>query len=74
MHPVGNSCTAGKRFVTEGRLPVPSNDELGTTQKLSSIQIRPGKIGAIECRFEEVRILHVVQHRNGTPAELVLTL
>jgi hypothetical protein len=32
-------------------LPVPSNDELGTIQKLSTIQIGPGKIGAIERGF-----------------------
>jgi hypothetical protein len=38
-------------------LPVPSNDELGTIQKLSSIQISRGEIGAIEFRFEEVRTL-----------------
>ena len=57
MHPVGNSRTAGKRFVTEGRLPVPSNDELRTIQKLSPIQMGPGEIGTVECCFEEVRTL-----------------
>ena len=38
-------------------MPVPSNDELGTIQKLSSIQISLGEIGAFQCRFEEVRTL-----------------
>jgi hypothetical protein len=36
-------------------VPVPSNDELSTIQKLSSKQISPGEIGAIEHGFEEVR-------------------
>jgi hypothetical protein len=40
-------------------LPVPSNYQLRTIQKLRSIQVRPGKIGAIEYRFEEIRTLQV---------------
>jgi hypothetical protein len=40
-------------------LPVLSDDELGTIQKLSSNQERPGKIGAIEHRFEKVRAIQV---------------
>ena len=48
IHPVGNSCTTGKRLITEGRLPVSSHDELRTIQKLSTIQISPGKIGTVQ--------------------------
>jgi len=40
-------------------LPVPGSDELGTIKKLSSGQEGPGKIGAVEKRFEEVRIIQV---------------
>jgi hypothetical protein len=40
-------------------LPVPSDDELGTIQELSSIQISSGQIGAIAYRFEEVRTLEM---------------
>ena len=40
-------------------MPVPSDDELGTIQKLSSIHVSPGEIGAIECRFEKVRTLEM---------------
>jgi hypothetical protein len=57
--PGWNTCAAGKRLITVGRLPVPGNNELGTIQKLSTIQISPGKIGAIEYRFEKVRTLQV---------------
>src|SRR5438094_6427897 len=56
-HSVRNRGTTGKRRITEGRLPVPSKDKLGTVQKSSSFQISPGEIGAIEYRFEEVRTL-----------------
>jgi hypothetical protein len=36
-------------------LPVSGNYELSAVQELSSIQKSPGKIGAIEHRFEKVR-------------------
>ncbi len=58
-HCVRNSCSTGKRLIPEGCLPVPSNDELSTIQKLSAIQISPGKIGAIKYRLEEVRALEM---------------
>ena len=51
--------TAAKPLIAEGRLPVPSNYQLRTIQKLRSIQVSPGKIGAIEYRFEEIRTLQV---------------
>jgi hypothetical protein len=54
---LSGTAATGKRLIAEGRLPVPSTDELGTTQKLSSIEVSPGNIGAIEYRFEEVRTL-----------------
>jgi hypothetical protein len=41
-------------LITVGRLPVARNDEVGTIQKLSLIQISTGKIGAIECRLEKI--------------------
>jgi hypothetical protein len=40
-------------------LPVPGGDKLATIQELSSIQKSPGKIGAIEYSFEEVRALEM---------------
>jgi hypothetical protein len=40
-------------------LPVPGDYELGTIKKLSSSQECPGKIGAIEHRFEEVRAIQL---------------
>ena len=40
-------------------MPVARDDELGTIKKLSSGQEGPGKIGAIEHRFEEVRAIQV---------------
>ena len=58
-NPIGDSRAAAERLIAEGRLPVPSNYQLRTIQKLRSIQIRPGKIGAIEYRFEEIRTLQM---------------
>jgi hypothetical protein len=54
-----NRGAAAERLIAEGRLPVPGSDELGTIKKLSSGQEGPGKIGAIEHRFEEVRAIQV---------------
>ena len=51
--------SAAERLITEGRLPVPGSDELGTIKKLSSGQEGPSKIGAVEHRFEEVRTIQV---------------
>ena len=56
---VWDSRATAKRLITEGRLPVPANHELGTIQKLGSSQKGPGKIGAIEYSFEEVRALQM---------------
>jgi hypothetical protein len=58
-HSVRNSGATSERLITEGRLPVPGDDELSTIQKLSSIQESPGKIGAIEYSLEEVRTLEM---------------
>ena len=55
--PIRNRGATGKRLVTKGRLPVPSDDELGAIQKLGSSQEGPGKISVIKYRFEEVRTL-----------------
>src|ERR1700675_3279782 len=49
-----NGCAAVQRVVTEGRLPVPGDEQLGTIQELGAEQESPGKIGAVEHRFEEV--------------------
>ena len=40
-------------------MPVPGDHELGTIKKLGSRQKGPGKIGAIEYSFEEVRALEM---------------
>jgi hypothetical protein len=58
-HSVGNSGAAAEGLITESRLPVPGNDELGTIKKLGFRQKGPGKIGAIEYSFEEVRAFEV---------------
>ena len=55
--PVWNSRATGKRVIAEGRLPVSGNYELSAVQELGSIQKSPGKISAIEYRFEEVSAL-----------------
>lgn len=39
---VWNRGPAAKRLITEGRLPVPGDDELGTIQELHSTQKSPG--------------------------------
>src|SRR5712691_3165005 len=52
--PYRNGCAAVQRVVTEGRLPVPGDEQLGTIQELGAEQESPGKIGAVEHRFEEV--------------------
>ena len=52
---VWNSRATGKRVIAEGCLPVSGDHELGTIEKLGSIHESPGKIGAIEYSFEEVR-------------------
>jgi hypothetical protein len=58
----------------EGRLPVPGSDELGTIKKLSSGQEGPGKIGAVEHRFEQVHAFQVsgrqVRPVQVRPAEI----
>jgi len=56
---VWDSRATAKCLITEGRLPVPANHELGTIQKLGSRQEGPGKIGAVEHRLEEVSALEV---------------
>jgi hypothetical protein len=59
MLPIGNGGAAVERLITEGRLPVPGNDELGTIKKLGFRQKGPGKTGAIKYSFEEVRALEM---------------
>ena len=56
---VGNSGAAGERVITESRLPVPGDDELGAIQKTGAVQKRSGKIDAIQRSLEEVRALDV---------------
>ena len=58
-HSVRNGGAATERLIPKGRLPVPGNYELSAVQELGSIQKSPGKIGAIEHRFEEVRALQM---------------
>src|SRR6202011_634385 len=40
-HSVGNTGSAAERLITEGRLPVQGDDELGTIKKLGFRQKRP---------------------------------
>jgi hypothetical protein len=40
-------------------LPVPGDNELSAVQELDSIQKRPGKISAIEYRFEDVGAVQI---------------
>jgi hypothetical protein len=58
-HSAGDWGATGKRLIAEGRLPAPGDDELRTIEKLSSIEVCPGKIGAVQYRFEEIRTLQV---------------
>jgi len=51
---IWNGGAAGERLIAKSRLPVSGDDELGTIQKLGAEQESPGKIGAVEHRFEEV--------------------
>jgi hypothetical protein len=53
-HPIGNRGAAIEHAIAEGRLPVPSGDELGTIQELRVIQKSPGEVGTIKYSFEKV--------------------
>src|SRR5439155_9618607 len=54
---IWNGGAAGERLIAKSRLPVSGDDELGTIQKLGAEQESPGKLGAVEHGFEEVRPL-----------------
>src|SRR5580704_9228921 len=66
---VWNGRATGKRVIAKGRLPVPGNYELSAVQELGSIQSSPGKIGAIEHRFKEVRTVQM-RTRQIRPAQV----
>jgi hypothetical protein len=52
--PFRNSRATPKLLITESRLPVPGDEELGAVQELGSIQESSGEVGAIELRLEQV--------------------
>jgi ATP-dependent RNA helicase RhlE len=59
-----NRGTAAECLITEGRLPVQGDHELGTIKKLGAVQKRSGKIGAVEYRLEQVQLVFL---RSSTP-------
>jgi hypothetical protein len=64
-----NSRATGKLVIAERCLPVPGGNELSAVQELGSIQKSPGKISAIEYRFEEVSALKM-RTRQIRPAQV----
>jgi len=56
---VGNGGATGKRFVAEGRLPVPGDDQLRAIQELGSSKKGSGEVCAIKHCFEKVRPLKI---------------
>ena len=67
--PARNSRATGKRLIAKGRLPVPGNYDLNAVQELGTIQKSPGKISAINDRFEEVRAVQM-HTRQIRPAQI----
>src|SRR5436190_24155640 len=53
--PVQDSGAAAERVIAEGQRPVSRRNQLGTVKERGAIEERPGKIGAVEHRFEEIR-------------------
>ena len=51
---IWNGGAAGERLIAKSGLPVSGDDDLGAIQELGAEQESPGKIGAVEHRFEEV--------------------
>jgi hypothetical protein len=55
----GDRGAAAKRVIAKRRLPVPSDDELGTIQELGAVKECSSEIGTVQQSFEEVRPLQV---------------
>ena len=60
---------AGERLIAKSRLPVSSDEELGTIQEPRAVQSGPSKIGAIKYRFEKICIREIGTRQIGV-AEL----
>src|SRR5437868_8804820 len=57
--PVRDSGAAAHRVIAEGQRPVSRRNELATVKERGAIEERPGKIGTVEHRFEEIRTLEM---------------
>ena len=57
--PVRDSGAAAERVIAESQRPISRRNELGTVEKGGAVEERPGKIGAVEHRFEEIRTLEM---------------
>src|SRR5438477_6045050 len=66
--PVWDSGAAAERVIAEGQRPVWRRDELGTSKEGGTVEERPGKIGAVEHRFEEIRTLKMRTRQVRTAA------
>src|SRR5947207_8201728 len=67
-NPVRDSGAAAERVIAEGQRPVSRRDELGTIKEGGTVEERPGKIGAVEHRFEEIRTLKMRTRQVRTAA------